>query len=109
EGGPDIADWVPRNNWYVLHNRIYYRSADEPANGAKSYSEYIPTLFGIAQNAKQEDISVMPVNVTVDGCVYDLFGRKVIAAEEMSDNQWRQRLSPGLYIVNGKKIQINGK
>ena len=41
-----------------------------------------------------------------DGCVYDLQGRKVATKQQVEDDTWRQFLSPGIYIINGKKIRL---
>ena len=98
-----------RNNRYVLHNKIYYRNGGAGAKAA----QFVPVNFDfedepIVENDPEEGAMTSTgstVNTELQG-VYDMMGRKVVAAEEMSDNQWRQRLSPGLYIVNGRKVSL---
>ena len=97
-----------RNNRYVLHNKIYYRGTGDSGTEAK---RYVPLLFAFDQSIEEiepeestaEEASDLKPELTG---VYDMMGRKVVAAEEMNDNQWRQRLSPGLYIVNGRKVSL---
>ena len=38
--------------------------------------------------------------------VYDLLGRKVATGAEVLDGTWRLRLTPGIYITEGKKIFV---
>ena len=42
-----------------------------------------------------------------DGCVYDMQGRRVATEQQVLDGTWKQRVSPGIYIINGKKISVN--
>ncbi len=104
-----------RNNRYVLHNKIYYRGTGGGGAVAKA-AQFVPVNFDFEDEPiveiDPEEGAMTSTGSTVKPelqGVYDMIGRKVIAAEEMSDNQWRQRLSPGLYIVNGRKMHINGK
>ena len=39
-----------------------------------------------------------------DNRIYDLQGRCVATADEVEDGSWRHRLSPGIYVINGKKF-----
>ena len=108
------GEWAP-NNRYVLHNKIYYRGTGGGGTGAKA-AQFVPVNFDfedepIVEYDPEEGAMTSTgstVKIELQG-VYDMMGRKVVAAEEMSDNQWRQRLSPGLYIVNGRKMHIIGK
>jgi hypothetical protein len=34
-----------------------------------------------------------------------LLGRKVATKEQVEDGTWRERLAPGIYILNGKKFK----
>ena len=90
-----------RNNRYVLHNKIYYRAGDKAEAPAHS-PEYVPVLFGDG-NDEQPDSQ----NNTAGGGVYDILGRKVASAEEVQSGTWYQRLNPGIYIIDGKKIYLN--
>ncbi len=103
--------WNP-NNRYVLANRAYYRGAGGGGGGAKA-AQFVPVNFDfedepIVENDPEEGAMTSTgstVKTELQG-VYDAMGRKIVSAEEMSDNQWRQRLSPGLYIVNGRKVSL---
>ena len=41
-----------------------------------------------------------------DGRIYNLQGRCVATEQEVSEGSWRQKLAPGVYIRNGKKMVI---
>ena len=104
------ANWA-RNNLYVLHNKIYYR-APAPAPGIKSRKmanrvEFVPLIFDDDEldEELQDEEQGQQMQEYGDG-VYDLSGRKVASEEQVQDGTWRQRLSPGIYIVQGKKIKI---
>ena len=100
------ADW-DRNNCYVLHNRIYYRGSGA---GAKAMRQFIPVDFGddlIMEEEQQDDPeAVNVVTEVIRTGVYDMQGRQVATEAQVSDGTWRQYLAPGMYIVNGKKIQV---
>ena len=105
----DLQSMWYRNNRYVLHNKIYYRNT-----GGVGAKRYVPLLFAFDQGIEEVEPEEGTLEETTDlkpelTGVYDAMGRKIVSAEEMNDNQWRQRLSPGLYIVNGRKMHINGK
>jgi len=38
--------------------------------------------------------------------VFNLQGQQIATEQEIEDGTWRQRVAPGIYIVNGKKIAI---
>ena len=106
ERGPRIADWVPRNNRYVQHNKVYYRStAALSAPRRSEAATYIPVVFGGKPALDTPDANGAARLVT-DGNVYDLQGRPVATAEQVADGSWRQRLQPGIYIVGGKKVVV---
>ena len=103
------GQWLP-NNRYVLHNKAYYRTAAADP-GAKSSAQFIPVEFDfededIMEQDEQNPDAVNAVTPTVKSGVYDMQGRKVATEEQVGDGTWRQYLAPGMYIVNGKKIQV---
>jgi len=106
ESGLTPATWT-RNNYYVLHNRIYYKSdtsgASAPSNRA---IEFVPVIFDDEEG--DEEISNKTEQV-FDGRVYNLQGRCVATEEQVKDGTWRDGLAPGIYIVNGKKLVITRK
>jgi len=105
EGGPELANWIPRNNWYVIHNKIYYR--DTEAAAPIRSAEFIPVDFdGIRDLDEQNDGETGEQTMTGDGRVYNLRGQCVATAEEAADGAWKQRVPHGIYIRNGRKIVV---
>ncbi|MBR1878021.1 MAG: hypothetical protein IJ814_03330 [Paludibacteraceae bacterium] len=105
EAGLTRAGWT-RNNYYVLHNRIYYR-APAVAPAPKHDVWFVPVLFD-DPDEEQPDETKPDGNqqpAPTDG-VYDLLGRKVATGAEVLDGTWRLRLTPGIYITEGKKIFV---
>ena len=105
---PLTVNWT-RNNWYVLHNKIYYRAGvapgASPAPKQNRAPEFIPVVF---DDEEEQDEELKPDGtreVIGDGCVYDLMGRKVATREQVEDGSWKQRVATGIYIINGKKIR----
>lgn len=104
ELGANNGAWTP-NNRYVLHNKIYYRSGSSgsSAPAVTRGVDFVPVIFDDeVQQELQPDGSVQVVG---DGCIYDLLGRKVATKEQVEDGTWRERLAPGIYILNGKKFK----
>ena len=99
------ANWK-RNNRYVLHNKIYYRVATGSSARQNDMTgiEFVPVLFDGEElpdpNFQEQVTRTYPTGV------FDLQGRKVATEEEVQDGTWRQQLSPGIYIVNGKKVAV---
>ncbi len=92
-----------RNNRYVLHNKVYYRATGGgSARESKRGAEYIPVVFD--DEEEQGDERQGWDSLTGDGCIYDLQGRKVATAQQVSDGSWKTLLAPSVYILNGKKI-----
>ena len=112
EADPLKALWK-RNNLYVLHNKIYYRATEDPGASARGMTrssvEFVPLIFDdlSEDNQNGENGDMMPSQTLVgDGCVYDMQGRRVANAEQVLDGTWKQRVAPGIYIINGKKVSI---
>jgi hypothetical protein len=83
-----------RNNRYVLHNKIYYRATNASTRGP----EFVPLLFEAAATDVQ--------GVLRPGNVYNLQGRCVATEEMVKDGTWKNNLTPGVYIMSGKKIIV---
>ena len=101
ESGLTRASWT-RHNYYVLHNKIYYRAAGSPA--PHRAIEFIPVIFDNDIDEEIGDETEKKQRVG-DGCIYDLMGRKVATKEQVEDGSWRTRLAPGIYILNGRKFK----
>jgi hypothetical protein len=104
ENGESRARW-DKNNRYVLHNKIYYRSGSSGASAPAMTRgvEFVPVIF---DDEEQEELQPDgSVQVVGDGCIYDLMGRKVATKEQVEDGTWRERLASGIYILNGKKFK----
>ena len=106
EKGEESGLWTP-NNRYVLHNKIYYRAEPEPspARAATRGVEFVPVIFGDEEEEKLPGIQDEN-DYRGDGCVYDLMGRKVATRQQVIDGTWRNHLTSGIYIINGKKIIV---
>ena len=98
-----------RNNLYVLHNKIYYRATEDPGSSARAMTravEFVPLIFDDLYEDNQNG-DMMPSQTPVgDGCVYDMQGRRVANAEQVLDGTWKQRVAPGIYIINGRKLLV---
>lgn len=107
ELGANNGAWTP-NNRYVLHNKIYYRSSESSGASAPQMDnapDFVPVIFGDEEPGEEELQPDGSVQVIGDGCIYDLLGRKVATKEQVEDGTWRERLAPGIYILNGKKFK----
>ena len=107
ELGANNGAWTP-NNRYVLHNKIYYRSSESSGASAPAIDnapDFVPVIFGGEEPGEEELQPDGSVQVIGDGCIYDLLGRKVATREQVEDGTWRERLAPGIYILNGKKFK----
>lgn len=94
-----------RNNKYVYANKIYYRegvSAGAPA--VTRGVEFIPVIFDDDENEGELQPDGSLQQMVGDGCIYDLMGRKVATEQQVQDGSWNTILSPGIYIINGKKF-----
>ena len=108
EADPSEALWK-RNNRYVLHNKIYYRESAASGPSARAMTravEFVPLIFDDLFEENQNGDMVPSQTPMGDGCVYDMQGRRVANAEQVLDGTWKQRVAPGIYIINGKKVSI---
>ena len=104
EAGTTPASWT-RHNYYVLHNRIYYK-ADGGGVSAPAMSrgiEFVPVIFDDEEEQKEMNPNGT-MEVVGDGCIYDLMGRKVATREQVEDGSWWNQATPGVYILNGRKV-----
>ena len=104
EAGTTPASWT-RHNYYVLHNRIYYK-ADGDGVSAPAMSrgiEFVPVIFGDEEEQKEMNPNGT-MEMVGDGCIYDLMGRKVATREQVEDGSWWNQATPGVYILNGRKV-----
>ena len=104
EAGLIPASWT-RHNYYVLHNRIYYK-ADGGGVSAPAMSrgiEFVPVIFDDEEEQKEMNPNGT-MEVVGDGCIYDLMGRKVATREQVEDGSWWNQATPGVYILNGRKV-----
>ena len=97
--------WL-RNNRYVIHNKAYYRATGGGGSAPQLEGvQFVPVIFGDEEPGEEELLPDGSVQVIGDGCIYDLLGRKVATREQVEDGTWRERLAPGIYILNGKKFK----
>ena len=104
EAGTTPASWT-RHNYYVLHNRIYYK-ADGGGVSAPAMSrgiEFVPVIFDDEEEQKEMNPNGT-MEIVGDGCIYDLMGRKVATREQVEDGSWWNQATPGVYILNGRKV-----
>ena len=102
EAGLTKASWT-RNNYYVLHNKIYYRAADaSPTRGV----EFVPVVFSEEPKTEIDGVTEYTTGIPYPGGVYNLQGRCVATEEMVKDGTWRQHLTPGIYILNGQKVIV---
>lgn len=89
----------------MLHNRIYYK-ADGGGVSAPAMSrgiEFVPVIFDDEEEQKEMNPNGT-MEMVGDGCIYDLMGRKVATREQVEDGSWWNQATPGVYILNGRKV-----
>ena len=101
-----------RNNKYVYGNKIYYRGAVGGGGDARGMTrsgiDFVPMVFDWEEYKERQSDEMNELREYVgDGCVYDMQGRRVATEQQVLDGTWKQRVSPGIYIINGKKISVN--
>lgn len=97
-----------RNNRYVLHNKIYYRdptSASEAREFSQAMIQFVPVIFGDEEEPDPNFMEQTTGRFYPAG-VFNLQGQQIATEQEIEDGTWRQRVAPGIYIVNGRKIAI---
>ena len=107
ETGGSAGEWI-RNNKCVLSNKIYIRPS-RPSELSSSRQEtrsvdFIPVVFD------DDDVEDEPIEDSMrqrphDNRVYDMLGRCVATPQEVAEGTWRNKLAPGIYILNGRKIR----
>ena len=104
ENGALAASW-DRNNRYVLHNKIYYRATGGGA-GTRGV-QFVPVVFEAEAEATDvQGVKDYSEGVLCPGNVYNLQGRCVATEEMVKDGTWKNNLTPGVYIMSGKKIIV---
>jgi hypothetical protein len=69
--------------------------------------EFVQVIFDDGEQPEDEELQPDGSWMSEgDGCIYDLLGRKVATKEQVTDGKWRERLSPGIYILNGRKFKM---
>jgi hypothetical protein len=103
ESNPTKTEWS-RNNKYVYANKVYYRGSISSSTGTRSI-EFIPLLFEAAATDVQ-GVKDYSEGMLRPGNVYNLQGRCVATEEMVKDGTWKNNLTPGVYIMSGKKIIV---
>lgn len=104
EASENKASWT-RNNKYVYANKIYYRAG---SSGASTRGvQFVPVVFEAEAAATDvQGVKEYSEGVLRPGNVYNLQGRCVATEEMVKDGTWKNNLTPGVYIMNGKKIIV---
>ena len=102
ELGMARASWT-RNNYYVLHNKIYYHAS----GSAVGKPPYVPVVFDDEDGEQPDETQPDDQSPIPHTGAYDLMGRKVATEAEIKAGTWYQRLNPGIYIVDGRKVCIH--
>ena len=100
ESSAHQSNWA-LNNKYVYANKIYYRASGGGGGSRQTTRgvEFVPVIFDFEGEEPDEGEDGRQ-QLEGDNRIYDLQGRLVGNASE------RYNLSPGIYIVNGKKISV---
>ena len=94
-----------RNNKYVYANKVYYLAGSSSNVSSTRSVEFIPLLFEAAATDVQ-GVKDYSEGVLRPGNVYNLQGRCVATEEMVKDGTWKNNLTPGVYIMSGKKIIV---
>jgi hypothetical protein len=105
EANENKASWT-RHNYYVLHNKIYYRAGSSGVSLTRG-PEFVPVVFEAEAAATDvQGVKEYSEGVLRPGNVYNLQGRCVATEEMVKDGTWKNNLTPGVYIMSGKKIIV---
>ena len=96
--------WL-RNNRYVQHNKIYYRGTGAGARQDRA-PQFVPVIFDDEDDEQELLPDGSQEEMAGDGCIYDLSGRKLVDEQRVKDGTWKNNLTPGVYIMSGKKIIV---
>ena len=96
--------WL-RNNRYVQHNKIYYRGTGAGARQDRA-PQFVPVIFDDEEDEQELLPDGSQEEMAGDGCIYDLSGRKLVDEQRVKDGTWKNNLTPGVYIMSGKKIIV---
>ena len=94
-----------RNNKYVYGNKVYYLAGSSSNVSSTRSVEFIPLLFEAAATDVQ-GVKDYSEGMLRPGNVYNLQGRCVATEEMVKDGTWKNNLTPGVYIMSGKKIIV---
>jgi hypothetical protein len=104
EASENKASWT-RNNKYVYANKIYYRAGSSGASTRGVH--FVPVVFEAEAEATDvQGVKEYSEGVLRPGNVYNLQGRCVATEEMVKDGTWKNNLTPGVYIMSGKKIIV---
>lgn len=102
EASENKASWT-RNNKYVYANKIYYRADNAGTRGV----QFVPVVFEAEAEATDvQGVKDYSEGMLRPGNVYNLQGRCVATEEMVKDGTWKNNLTPGVYIMSGKKIIV---
>jgi hypothetical protein len=109
ELGGSAGEWE-RNNKCVYSNKIYIRPnyvSPSPARQGNMECEldFVPVVFDDEEEEGDEPIEESLLQRPHDDRVYDMLGRCVATPQEVAEGTWRNKLAPGIYILNGRKIR----
>ena len=93
-----------RNNKYVYANKVYYLAGGSNVSSTRGV-EFVPVLFEAAATDVQ-GVKDYSEGMLRPGNVYNLQGRCVATEEMVKDGTWKNNLTPGVYIMSGKKIIV---
>ena len=106
EANENKASWT-RNNKYVYANKIYYRAGSSGASALTRGVDFVRVVFEAEAAATDvQGVKDYSEGMLRPGNVYNLQGRCVATEEMVKDGTWKNNLTPGVYIMSGKKIIV---
>ena len=95
------------NNKYVYANKIYYRDGSSGASALTRGVDFVRVVFEAEAAATDvQGVKDYSEGMLRPGNVYNLQGRCVATEEMVKDGTWKNNLTPGVYIMSGKKIIV---